>query len=513
MKTIPIIEVNNILKIYDNGIVACNEACLKVNPQTVHAIVGENGAGKTTLMKIITGFEMPQKGEILYKGEKANIRNPNDAIKIGIGIVHQHFMLVQNLTVAENLVLGIEPGKYGFLNGKEILRVTKEKSDQYGLEVPLNKKIIDTPMGIRQRVEILKALLRNSEVLILDEPTSMITPQETKQLFNNIRELKALGKTIIFISHKLKEVKAIADEISIMRKGKVIYSGGIKRLSEKKIAHLMVGKDINKERIGKPEIINGIAMSIENLTYIDRDGRLVLDSATFYLRKGEILGMAGVDGNGQEEIVQIIMGLLKIQDGKVEILGQDIKSKSPKDIMDMGVSCIPKDKFRYGSAQEASLSENIIINKYHKRQFRKGFMLDKNYINDYADKIINKYSIAVSEKGMPISNLSGGNIQKVIIARALDCDNNIIIAHEPTQGLDIGAADMVHKLIIKCRDKQAGILMISSDLDELLKLSTRIIVIYNGKIVMHFDDIEKTMPEDLSPYMLGVKEKKNLIKE
>lgn len=509
----PIFELDNILKIYPNGVVACNKACLKVNRKTIHAIVGENGAGKTTLMKIITGFEIPQEGEIFYKGKRVNIKNPNDAIKIGIGMVHQHFMLVPNLTVAENLVLGIEPGRCGFLNMEEIIQVTKKISEQYGLEVPVNKKVIDVPMGIRQRVEILKALLKNSEVLILDEPTSMLTPQETEQLFTNIKELKSLGKTIIFISHKLKEVKAVADEISIMRRGKVIYSGNIKNLSERKIAHLMVGRDIHTEREEEPERIGEQILNIENLTYVDKEGRLILDSTTFNLRKGEILGIVGVDGNGQDEIVQIIMGLLKIYDGKVEILGENIRNKSPRDIMEMKVSCIPKDKFRYGIAQEASLLENIIINKYYKKLFRRGPIVNKAYINNYIDKIIDSFSIAASETGASINSLSGGNIQKVIIARALTSDNNIIIAHEPTQGLDIGAAEMVHSLMVKCRDKGTGVLLISSDLDELLKLSSRIVVLYNGRIVARFDDIKKITPKDIGPYMLGVKAEKELVKQ
>lgn len=498
------------MKIYPNGVVACNKASLKVKRGTVHAIVGENGAGKTTLMKIITGFEIPQEGEIFLKGEKIDIRKPADSIKLGIGMVYQHFMLVPNLTVAQNLILGEEPGRFGVLNIREVKRMVKEISEQYGMEISVDKKVADVPMGIRQRVEILKALLRNSEVLILDEPTSILTPQEADQLFDNIKRLKSLGKTIIFISHKLREVKAIADEISIMRRGRVVYSGDIKKLSEKEIAHLMVGKDIHSEKVSEPKSIGSAVLSVENLKYINGKGKLILNSATFKLKKGEILGFAGIDGNGQDELVQILIGLLKSYSGKVKIHNREILHKSSREIMGMKVSCIPKDKFRHGVADEASLLENIIVNKYYKKPFLKGLMINRSYTNHYVEDLIDSFEIVPSEKESLINSLSGGNIQKVIIARVLSEDNDVIIAHEPSHGLDIVATEMVHNLLVKARDRGTGILLISSDLDELLKVSTRIIVLYNGRIVVHFDDLKGVSQKNIGPYMLGVREEGGL---
>jgi len=501
-----ILDLKDILKIYSNGVIACNKASLKVEKGTIHAIVGENGAGKTTLMKVISGLEVPQEGDIYYKGEKIEIRKPFDSIRIGIGMIHQHFMLVQNLTVAQNLVLGVEPGKLGVLNVKKMKDMASEISEKYGLEIPIDEKVVDIPMGIRQRVEILKALLKNSEILILDEPTSMLTPQETEQLFVTIRNLKSMGKTIIFISHKLKEVKAIADVISIMRRSKVIFTGDIKELSEKKIAYLMVGRNIFSKRVGKPKSIGEEVLSVEKLTYLDVENRLILNSATFDLRRGEILGIAGIDGNGQAELVQILMGFLKSYSGIIRIFGEKTLNKSPREIMEMKVSCIPKDKLKYGVAEDASLLENLIVNKYYKNPFLKRLMLDKAYIMKYANNLIKSFSIEMSELGSPVSNLSGGNIQKVILARVLSEENNVIIAHEPAQGLDIGATEIVHKLLVRARDQGVGVLLISSDLDELLELSTRIIVLYNGRIVAHFGNLENISRRDIGPYMVGAKE-------
>jgi simple sugar transport system ATP-binding protein len=503
-----ILELKDILKIYPNGIIACNKVSLKIKKGSIHAVVGENGAGKTSLMKVVSGLEIPQEGDIYYQGEKVEIKNPFEAIKKGIGMVHQHFMLVQGLTVAQNLVLGMEPGKYGILDGKEIRSIASKISEKYRIEVPIEKKIRDIPMGIRQRVEILKALLRNSKILILDEPTSMLTPQETERLFVTIQNLKKLGKTIVFISHKLKEVKAISEVISIMRRGRVIFTGDTRKISEKEIAQLMMEKNIPKNKIVRSKEIGEEVLKVDKLNYLDEEKGIRLNCISFKLRREEILGIAGIDENGQEELVYILNGLIKRYAGIVKIMGKNIKDKSSREIGELGVSCIPKDKLKYGVAQDASFLDNLIVNKYYKYPFLNGLRLNKSYISQYAHRLISTFSIEVSKLEAPVSNLSGGNIQKVILAREFSEKNNLVIAYEPIQGLDIGAIEIVHNLLFRAREQGVGILLISSDLDELLELSTRILVLYNGKIVAHLNNLENISQRDIGPYMLGIKEER-----
>ncbi len=501
-----ILEVKGILKIYPNGVIANKDVSVDIEKNTIHAIVGENGAGKTTLMKVIFGITQPQEGEVFYKGEKINLKSPHDAIEIGIGMVHQHLMLAPDLTTAENMVLGIEPlrGKI-FLNIDKAFEVTKKVSQDYGFDIPIDKKIKDLPIGIRQRVEILKALFRNAELLILDEPTTFLTPQEIDVLFNTLKDLKNHGKTIIFISHKLKEVKQIADRITVMSDAKIVTTKEASELTEHDIAYLMVGRDISFERISPPEKMGKPLLSVQNISYINDENVKLLNNVSFDIRESEILGLAGVEGNGQSELIKIITGLLKASEGNIYIKGESIKGLSPRVIREMGIAHIPEDRMGYGVADKTSLEENFIVDRYYKSPFSKIFRLIWKYITNHSRKLIEQFKILTLSSKTTVSSLSGGNIQKVVVARELSSEHEILIAAQPTRGIDVGSEEHVHNLLKNTRDAGKAIFLISADLDEILKLSTRIIVIYNGEIVAEFTDVPKISGKYLGPYMLGVK--------
>lgn len=504
-----ILSVKNIVKVYPNGVVANKGVSLDVEEGTIHAIVGENGAGKTTLMKIVFGIEEAQEGQIFFKGKKIKIKNPYDAIKNGIGMVHQHFMLAENLTVYENLLLGIEPKRGVFLNTKEAIEITKKVSDEYGLKVPYDKKIKDLPIGLRQRVEILKALIRNAELLILDEPTSVLTPQEVEVLFNTLKGLKESGKTIIFISHKLKEVLEIADKVTVMRDGKVVVTKDAKDLTEHEIAFLMVGRDISFERIPPNQNEGEVIFEAKDISFINEDNVKVLKNVSFKLRSYEILGLCGIEGNGQTELVEILTGLRKPLTGKIFLLGKDITNLLPREIREKRVSHIPEDRMKDGVADKATIEENIIVDRYYKKSFSGRLLLKEKEIEDHTNDLIKKFNILTLSSKNPVNSLSGGNIQKVVVARELSSDPLIIIADQPTRGIDVGSEELVHNLLKEARDRGAGIFLVSADLDEILKLSTKILVIYNGEIVKEFINHEGLTGKDLGPYMLGLK-KENL---
>lgn len=504
-----ILSLKNIVKIYQNGVIANKDVSIDIEKHTIHAIVGENGAGKSTLMKIIFGEEAPQEGEIYYKGKKVNIKNSLDAIKMGIGMVHQQLMLAPDLTVAENLILGIEPLRYGvFLDLKKIIELTEEASKKFGFKVPLNKKISNLSIGIRQRVEILKVLMRNAELIILDEPTSILTPQETEVLFKSLKDLKNHGKTIIFISHKLKEVKLIADKVTVMRDGKVISTNDASELDEHMIAHMMVGRKINFKRIPGVKKVGGPLFTVKNLNYLSEENIFVLKNINFEVRAGEILGVAGVEGNGQTELVEILTGLREATSGKIFIGKENISGFSPRKIREEMVAHIPEDRMKNGVAEHATIEENIIVDRYHKAHFsNKSMFLDWKYISKSSNDLIEKFKILTPSSKAALLSLSGGNIQKVVVARELSSNPQVIIAAQPTRGIDVGSEELIHNLLKDARDNGIATFLVSADLDEVLKLSTRIIVIYNGEIVARFDDIKNITQQDLSPYMLGVKKK------
>lgn len=500
-----ILEVRNILMIYEDGVVANRDVSLTVQTNSIHAIVGENGAGKSTLMKILFGIRQPQQGEIIYKGRRVQIRSSHDAIRLGIGMVHQHLMLATDLTVAENMVLGIEPVSVRlFLDTRKAQAITERVSKEFGMDVPADRKIKDLPIGVRQRVEILKALYRNAELLILDEPTSVLTPQEAEGLFKTLLDLKEHGKTIIFISHKLKEVKRIADRVTVMRDARVITTREAAGMSEHEIAYLMVGREISFARIPAPKVIGGPLLSARSLSFVNDENVRILKNVSFDVRAGEILGLAGVEGNGQTELVRILTGLLPASAGQVSIRGTPVAGLSPRAIREAGIAHIPEDRMEDGAAGEASLQENVIVDRYYKKGFSRRLRLLWKPIAQHTLELIGRFNILALSPRAAVNSLSGGNIQKVVVARELSSDPEVVIASQPTRGIDVGSEELVHNLLKEARDKGKAVFLTSADLDEILKLSNRILVIFNGELVAHFKDVTAVSAKDLGPYMLGV---------
>ncbi len=501
-----ILSLKNIVKIYPNGVIANKDVSIDIEEHTIHAIVGENGTGKSTLVKVIFGEEIPEEGEILYKGEKVSFKNSLDAIQKGIGMVHQQLMLAPDLTVAENLVLGIEPSKYGlFLDFKKITEMTEAACREFGFKIPLHTMIRNLPIGIRQNVEILKVLMRNAELIIFDEPTTILTPQETESLFKTLKELKQHGKTIIFISHKLKEVKLIADKVTIMRNGRAISTNDVNQLDEQEMARMMVGRDVSFDRLPAAKNVREPLLRVKNLSYLNDENIFALKDVNFDVRAGEILGVAGVEGNGQTELIEILTGLLEATSGQVFIGDTEITNLSPREIREQKIAHIPEDRMKNGVAEDSSIEENLIVDRYYQSGFSNKTFMDWKSIDKFSDDLIAKFHILTPSAKTPVSSLSGGNIQKVVVARELSSDPKVILAAHPTRGIDVGSEELIHNLLKEARDNGIAIFLISADLDEILKLSTRIIVLYNGEIVARFDDIKNISQQDLSPYMLGVK--------
>ncbi len=501
-----ILEIKDIFKVYPDGVIANRNVSMDVQENSIHALVGENGAGKSTLMKVLFGITPYQDGSITYKGKKVSFSNPRDAIAAGIGMVHQHLMLAPDLTVAENLVLGMEPKKGKlFLDSQSAVKVCKEAAEKYGLAVPAEKKIKDLAIGVRQRVEILKALARNAEILILDEPTAVLTPQETDVLFKTLDGLKAAGKTIIFITHKLSEVTRVADRITVMRDAKAIVTRDMEGLDEEKIASLMVGREINTERIPAPDKIGKTKLAVRGLKYTDEDNVEILKGIDFDIRAGEILGLAGVEGNGQSELAEIIAGLLEPDSGSVTLDGVSLLKKTPRQVREQGIAHIPEDRMENGVAEVTSVEENLIVDRYYMEKYSSKGKLNWKYIAQQSKDLIKQFNILTKNSKTSVGSLSGGNIQKVVVARELTSNPEVIIASQPTRGVDIGSEELIHNLLKKARDEGKAIFLISADLDEVLKLSNRVIAIYNGQITGHFKDASKINDVDLGPYMLGVK--------
>jgi len=482
------IEMKGITKKFGD-FVANDSINLTVHKGEIHALLGENGAGKTTLMNVLYGLYLPTEGDIFINGERVEIKNPNIAIEKGIGMVHQHFMLIDKFTVVENIILGMETTiKKGSFDTKciDIESATKEVeelSKKYGLHVDPNAKIHDISVGMQQRVEILKALYRGADILILDEPTAVLTPQEVEELIQIMESLTEQGKTIIIITHKLKEIRQAADYCTIIRRGKKIDTVKVSDVTEEDLAEMMVGRQVSFA-VDKKEMARGeVVLDINNIVIKDNRKLNAVNDLSLQLHKGEILGIAGVDGNGQSEFLEGITGLRPIESGKVILNGEDIANTTPRNIMEKGMCNIPEDRQKRGLILDFSVAENMILENYDKEPFSKNRRLNHKNIDEHAKKLIEKFDIRPQNEKQTAGSLSGGNQQKVIIAREITNDPDVLIAAQPTRGLDVGAIEFVHKYLVEQRDNEKAVLLVSFELDEILNLSDRIAVIYNGKIV------------------------------
>lgn len=502
-----LLRMEGITKIYPNGFMANKDVTFDVRSGEIHALLGENGAGKTTLMKILFGLEDCQEGKIYIEGEETKMANPLDAIAKGVGMVHQHFMQVPNLTIAENIVLGMEPGTMGVFDRKSAVEFTQEAAEKYRLEVDPNALIRDISVGLKQKVELLKALSRGVKILILDEPTAVLTPQETQETFRQLKFLRDSGYGIVFISHKLEEVMELCDRVTVLRHGRLVGSADIKDLDEVKISRMMVGRDvimtIDKEKAKPKDVI----LEVRDINYFNDIGKRLVADLSFGVRAGEVVGIAGVEGNGQSEVSDIITGLKAMTSGTVSINGEDISNASIRKRRELGIAHIPEDRMIFGCAADLSVRQNIESTFLDKEGFIKGPFIDLNKVNDFADECIKEFEIAAEHRSDAVRFLSGGNIQKVIVAREFKSDAEIIVACQPTRGIDVGTTELIRKLLIKyTREKNIGVLLISSDLNEVFEVSDRLLVMRGGRIVAQIDDPKSITDETLGEYMLGVRE-------
>ena len=476
---------------------------LIVKKGEIHALLGENGAGKSTLMNVLYGLYKPTSGTIKINGETVEMTNPNIAIKAGLGMVHQHFMLIETFTVVENIILGMEVTKHGIILDKnKASKDIQALSDQYGLKVDPHAKVADISVGMQQRVEILKALYRGAEILILDEPTAVLTPQEIDELTEIVKKLSEEGKTIILITHKLKEIKDMADRCTIIRRGKYIDTVNISEVSERDLAAKMVGRDVNFKVNKLDQEPGETILSVNDLIVKDIRGLDKVKGFTLDVKKGEVFGIAGIDGNGQSELIEALTGLRKIESGTVSLNGKDVTNKTPNDIQEHGMYNIPEDRQRRGLVLDFTVAENLILENYDKDQFSKGAILKHKEIDRHAEELSEKFDIRPRNINAKAGELSGGNQQKVIIAREITNDPDLLIAAQPTRGLDVGAIEYVHEYLIEQRNEGKAVLLISFELDEILSLSDRIGVIYDGKIVKIME-AEDTNDRELGYLMAG----------
>ncbi|MDO4353637.1 MAG: ABC transporter ATP-binding protein [Clostridia bacterium] len=496
----------NITKVFP-GIIANDNITLQLKKGEIHALLGENGAGKSTLMSVLFGLYQPEEGIIKKDGVEVKINNPNDANDLGIGMVHQHFKLVECFTVLDNIILGVEPNKYGFLQKSEARKKILELSEKYGLHVDPDAYIEDITVGMQQRTEILKMLYRDNEILIFDEPTAVLTPQEIDELMQIMKNLAAEGKSILFISHKLNEIKAVADRCTVLRKGKCIGTVNTKDATIEELSAMMVGRNVNFHVEKTPAKPGDVVLDVEGLTVASKIHKNnAVKNVSFKVRAGEIVCIAGIDGNGQTELVYGITGLEPVKSGTVKLNGVDITKASIRKRSVSGMSHIPEDRHKHGLVLDYSLEDNLILQTYFKRDFTNaaGF-LKRNNIREYANRLIEMYDIR-SGQG-PITkarSMSGGNQQKAIVAREIDKNPDLLVAVQPTRGLDVGAIEYIHKQLINHRDQGHACLLVSLELDEVMDVPDRILVMYEGEIVGELDP-KKTTQEELGLYMAGAK--------
>ncbi len=499
-----IIEMCNITKMFP-GIVANDDITLQLKKGEIHALLGENGAGKSTLMSVLFGMYQPEKGCIKKNGEVVKIQNPNDANRLGIGMVHQHFKLVHNFTVLENIVLGAEDVKNGLLTMTKARKKIKELSEHYHLNVDLDAITSEVTVGMQQRIEILKMLYRDNEILIFDEPTAVLTPQEITELMQIMKDLVKEGKSILFITHKLNEIKAVADRCSVLRKGKYIGTVDVKETSKEEMSEMMVGRKVNfnveKSEAQPKEVI----LDVQHLSVAKKGHKDVVNDVSFNVRSGEIVCIAGIDGNGQSELVYALSGLMDTKQGNIILKGKDVTKDTIRKRNLAGLGHIPEDRHRHGLVLDYSLAYNMVLKSYFKKKFSNKGFLKFSEINDYANELIKKYDVRSGQGISTITrSMSGGNQQKAIIAREIENDPDLLIAVQPTRGLDVGAIEYIHSQLVKERDKGRAILLISLELDEVMNLADRILVMYEGEIVAEVNPKEITVQE-LGLYMAGSK--------
>lgn len=497
-----VVEMRNIVKQFGD-FKANDDINLEVRKGEVHALLGENGAGKSTLMNVLTGLLEPTKGEIIINGEPTVIDSPDKADSLGIGMVHQHFMLIDKFSVAENIMLGNEEHSMGVIDVDTTAKGILELSERYGLKVDPYAKVEDISVGQQQRVEILKALYGGADILILDEPTAVLTPQEIEELIKIIRTLADEGKAIILITHKLDEIKQAADRCTVIRRGKGIGTVDVKNTTQQELADMMVGRSVSfsveKAAAHPKEVI----LSVDHLVVQDTRGLNAVNDLSFQVRQGEILGIAGVDGNGQSELIQAISGLRNVEEGTIKINGQDVTNNSPRKITKTGLSHIPEDRQRYGLVLDMSLEENLALQSYYHPPLSQNGILKYEAFASNAKRLIEEYDVRMQSQKDPARSLSGGNQQKLIIAREVDRNPDLLIAAQPTRGLDVGAIEFIHKRLVEQRDQDKAVLLMSFELDEIMDVSDRIAVMYEGKIV-DIVDADKTSETELGLLMAGV---------
>lgn len=500
-----VIEMRNITKEFP-GIKANDNITLQLKRGEIHALLGENGAGKSTLMSVLFGLYQPEEGEILKNGEVVHVNNPNDATALGIGMVHQHFKLVECFTVLDNIILGAEETTLGFVKKKAAREKVRELSEKYGLAVDLDEKIEDITVGMQQRTEILKMLYRDNEILIFDEPTAVLTPQEIDELMTIMRNLAAEGKSILFITHKLNEIMAVADRCTVLRKGKYVGTVNIADTTKEKLSEMMVGRPVEfvvakSPAQPKEEVLRVSGMSVKSKTH----KKLAVNDVSFSVHSGEIVCIAGIDGNGQSELVYGLTGLEPVASGAITLDGVDITHSSIRFRNTHGMSHIPEDRHKHGLVLDYTLEQNMVLQRYFEPEFQQRGFIKFNKVREYSDELIDQYDVRSGQGSVTIArSMSGGNQQKAIVAREMDRKHSLLIAVQPTRGLDVGAIEYIHNQIVAKRDEGSAVLLVSFELDEVMNLADRILVMYEGEIVGELNP-KTTTVQELGLYMAGAK--------
>jgi len=502
----PLLEAVDLTKVYDNGTAANKKVNLEVRAGEILGLVGENGAGKSTLMKVLYGEEAPTSGTLRWEGRPVAFASSQDAIRAGIGMVHQHFMLVHTLTLAENLVLGHEPRRpgTGFFDFEAAVKTCTDLAERYNLKVTPRARVADVSVSMRQKLEILKALYRGARILILDEPTAVLTPQETEELFAELRGFRDQGHTIVFISHKLPEIFALCDRVAVMRDGRLVATHALGDVDHQAVSNEMVGREVQLTLAKTPARPGEVLMTVRDLKYVDDFDVPVVNGIGFGLRAGEILGVVGVDGNGQSELVQLITGLTRPLSGTVTVGGKDLTGASPAAYRKAGVAHVAEDRMTVGAALGASIEDNLLADRYQSFVGPLGF-LRRRAMNRRARELVEAFDIRCASERQSVGSLSGGNMQKVVVGREFTADARVLIVSQPTRGVDVGAIEFLHRRIVALRDQGKAVLLVSSDLQEVLALADAVMVLHQGKVTAYFPDAAAATDRELGLYMLGLK--------